>query len=106
MFKQSEKKHKLTQAQLGEILHISRGAIGTYERGASLPEITTLKSMCEYFHVTLEYLLDFSDQRTYEIGNEEILKLFYTLPEDKRTNFSELLEAYVFWINNKDKKEP
>ena len=62
--------------------------------------------MCEYFHVTLQYLLDFSDQRTYEIENEEILKLFYTLPEDKRTNFSELLEAYVFWINNKDKKEP
>ena len=47
---------KLTQSELGEKLNFSDKSVSKWEKGESLPDIVTLKKMCDIFGVTLNDL--------------------------------------------------
>ena len=47
----------MTQLELAQKLHYSDKAVSKWERGESVPEISTLKSLAELFSVTVDYLL-------------------------------------------------
>ena len=47
----------VTQAQLAEYLGVSFQSISKWENGVSLPDITHLPRMAEYFKVSVDYLL-------------------------------------------------
>lgn len=48
----------LTQAELGALLNYSDKTISKWERGESLPDVTVLKQLADYFKVSVDYLLD------------------------------------------------
>lgn len=47
----------LTQLKLAEALNYSDKAVSKWERGEALPDVTVLKSIADYFGVTVDYLL-------------------------------------------------
>lgn len=47
---------KLTQTELGEKLNFSDKSVSKWEKGESLPDIVTLKKMCDIFNITLNDL--------------------------------------------------
>ena len=47
----------MTQLELAEKLHYSDKSVSKWEKGDSLPEISTLVSVAEIFEVTLDYLI-------------------------------------------------
>ncbi len=47
----------IKQSELAEILGISTSAVGMYEQNRREPDITALKTISEYFGVSLDYLL-------------------------------------------------
>ena len=47
-------KEKLTQQQLGNVLHLSRNAISNYELGKQEPSLETLKNIAHFFGVTVD----------------------------------------------------
>lgn len=47
----------MTQLELAEHLNYSDKAISKWERGESIPDITTLKAVADYFAVSVDYLL-------------------------------------------------
>lgn len=47
----------MTQLDLAEHLHYSDKAVSKWERGESVPEISTLKAIADLFGVTLDYLV-------------------------------------------------
>ena len=47
----------MTQLELAEQLHYSDKAVSKWERGESVPEITTLKAIADLFGVTLDHLV-------------------------------------------------
>ena len=49
-------KNGMTQLELADRLHYSDKAVSKWERGESVPEISTLKAISELFGVTLDYL--------------------------------------------------
>lgn len=49
---------QMTQAELGKALGISPSAIGMYEQGRRMPDVPTLKKISAYFKVSLDYLLN------------------------------------------------
>ena len=102
------KEHHFTHEQFGEIFNITKGMVGTYERGDRLPDIDVLKSMCKYFNVSLEYITDYTDQRNYDSTNEEIVKLYYALPPKEREAILILARdcAEFYKMQNKRKEEP
>ncbi|MDY4849354.1 MAG: helix-turn-helix transcriptional regulator [Bacilli bacterium] len=50
------KKKQLTQIELAHIFNYSDKAVSKWELGATLPDIETLKNLCDYYGVTLDYL--------------------------------------------------
>jgi uncharacterized protein YjbI with pentapeptide repeats len=52
---EARKKMNISQAQLAQRLFISAQAVGKWERGASMPDITTFNSLAEILGVDLNY---------------------------------------------------
>lgn len=50
-------KNKLTQAELGKILNLSRSTISNYEAGKMQPSIGTIIEISKYFKITIDSLL-------------------------------------------------
>lgn len=50
-------KNKLTQVELGSMLHLSRSAISNYEQGKMEPSIDTIINISEIFKVSTDELL-------------------------------------------------
>ena len=48
----------LTQLELAEQLHYSDKAVSKWERGESVPEISTLMAIADLFGVTLDHLVN------------------------------------------------
>lgn len=46
------------QKQLAAYLHVSVGTISNYENGVHSPDLKTLCKLANYFHVSVDYLLD------------------------------------------------
>lgn len=58
----ARKKQKLTQKQLGDILHVSDRTISKWERDAGYPDITFLMPLAEALHIDVELLLAPKDE--------------------------------------------
>lgn len=52
---EARKKQNLSQAELGRLISISPQAVGKWERGESMPDITTLNRLAEILGVDLNY---------------------------------------------------
>ena len=50
------KQRKLTQLELAEKLNYSDKAVSKWEQGATTPDLETLKQLCDFYGVTLDYL--------------------------------------------------
>lgn len=65
-------KRNLDQAQLGEILNLSKSTISAYERDTRSPNPELIVSIAEYFNVTTDYLLRGDIRPQNEIIDEEV----------------------------------
>jgi uncharacterized protein YjbI with pentapeptide repeats len=62
---EARKKHNLSQAELASQVSISPQAVGKWERGESMPDISTLHKLAEIFRVDLNYFSEvFHDNET------------------------------------------
>lgn len=74
--KQLRKEMKKTQADMAEIIGVSRPAYTAYELGNREPDYQTLERLAEIFGVTVDYLLGKSDSKSLTADG-------YTLKEEK-----------------------
>ncbi len=51
------KREKITQAELAEKINYSDKAVSKWERGESIPDVAVLKSIGDYFGVTIDFLV-------------------------------------------------
>lgn len=52
----------VTQADIAKLINASKMAISHWEKGNSEPSIEQLKILAEYFNVSIDYLVGFSDE--------------------------------------------
>ena len=52
---------KISQAEIGKLLNMSKMAVSHWEKGNSEPSIEQLKILAKYFDVSVDYLIGFSD---------------------------------------------
>lgn len=69
----------LTQKQLAHILNMAPSTLGGYVQGTSEPDVDTLKRIASYFQVSMDYLLDFSQNEASVPGEQELLRIFRAL---------------------------
>lgn len=91
---------KLSQQKLAEQFGLSQQSIYKYENNLSEPDIQTLKNFADFFHTTIDTLVDYQSD-TYtdtpsSLSPEEshILHLYNNLPHDIQQHITALLEAY------------
>lgn len=63
---EARKKNNLSQAELAQKVSISPQAVGKWERGESMPDITTLNRLAEIFGLDLNYFSDTFQSVKYE----------------------------------------
>lgn len=97
--KELRKEKKATQQEIANLLGITRGAYANIENGRREPDIETLIKLADYFHVSVDYLLD-----RYEIPrlkfvdyNENLHPIDLSLFGDKFNTFTfqNLLSKFV-----------
>ena len=80
---EARKKTNISQAQLAQQLFISSQAVGKWERGESMPDITTFNRMAQVLGVDLNY---FSDSFP-PVGNEGAVADATAVQPDKKPNW-------------------
>jgi uncharacterized protein YjbI with pentapeptide repeats len=80
----ARKNSKLSQAELAQQVSISAQAVGKWERGESMPDITTLNRVAEILGVDLNYFSErFQGPATEQTYNEPLAQQTVELPETK-----------------------
>jgi transcriptional regulator with XRE-family HTH domain len=62
--KELRKKNNLTQTELSEAMHTTKGTVSIWERGVRKPDFVMFEQLADYFDVSLDYLLGNSDDAT------------------------------------------
>lgn len=60
--------HDLSQAQVAEILGSTKNQVGKYERGEQELPIRHLVTLCNYYHVSADYVLGLSQGLPYGLS--------------------------------------
>lgn len=68
-FRELRKERKFNQDKMGEILGVTRRTICNYESGVYYPDFKNLLLIAEYFQVSLDYLVGWSDKREIDKGD-------------------------------------
>jgi uncharacterized protein YjbI with pentapeptide repeats len=82
---EARKKINLSQAELAQQVSISPQAVGKWERGESMPDITTLNRLAEIFGVDLNYFSDnFQLSETAMTTNDKLNQHTLEMPTPKQ----------------------
>lgn len=73
--KELRKLKKLSQQELADSLNISRESICKYEKGDQEASYQTLKRIAKFFNVSIDYLLDTTDDNLIVISKDDLLML-------------------------------
>ena len=60
--------HDLSQAQIAAILGSTKNQVGKYERGEQEMPIKHLITLCEYYHVSADYVLGLPKNMPYGLS--------------------------------------
>lgn len=58
------KNNNYTQEQLAELLNVSRQVVSKWESGESTPDVARLQALAELYHVTIDTLVNYTDEGT------------------------------------------
>lgn len=85
----------MTQKELAIQLNIAPSTIGSYVQNTREPDFATLKLLAEYFHVTTDYLLDHFSGKVIDHQEDELLRIFRSLPDDQKAICLEQCRVFV-----------
>ena len=114
VLKELRKRKKMTQQELGDVIHVSKVSISGYENSNRFPDTETLEKIADFFEVSVDYLLgrDVPDWAT----NEDVLDLQDMLnsnvnmayggehlTEEEKQRVKDVLTG-IFWEKLQEKK--
>src|ERR1700754_3520767 len=88
---EARKKINISQAQLAQFLFISPQAVGKWERGESMPDITTFNRLAEILGVDLNH---FSEN--LQSANDETA---FKMPIDRTSDIEQMAQEHEVRIN-------
>lgn len=106
--KKLREKKKLNQIALSMKIGVSQEIISQYELGTTLPTVTNLIKLADYFNCSLEYLLGMtnnpnriSDLNKSDLEKNTLFEKYISLNKESRKLFDNFLE---FLTTNNNKK--
>ena len=77
----------LTQKQLSKDLHMASSTLGHYVRNLREPDYDTLKRIAAYFHVSIDYLLNYQQKQGESQAEDMLLRAFHQMPPAQQRIF-------------------
>lgn len=90
---QLRKEHQLTQQDLGTILGISKSSISNFERQIEIPDFDILRTLANYFNVSLGHLLGTSN---YTLANSFNADHTEDLPKEAQQDIYDFTQYLKF----------
>lgn len=115
IIKQLRKEKGITQEELGKIINVQKSAISKYETGRATPDLETIKTLANFFNVSIDYLLNNNIEETSNKKKPKDLAKFlddteimfdgeiYKLSDADKQKLRNALE-FVFWDAKKENK--
>lgn len=86
----------LTQEELAKITGISFPTISRYENGIrDEPKLTILKTLANYFDVTIDYLVGDTDVKDTNFTPSEVARIFNELDDDDKRILMDLAKTLL-----------
>lgn len=85
----------ITQKQFANDLNIAPSTIGGYVQGVSEPDFETLKRIALYFNVSADYLLNIPENKTNNLAEEELLRVFRSMTNEQQQLYIEQGKVFV-----------
>lgn len=103
--KELREEKNISQLELAKKLNLTQQSISLYEKGDREPSIDVLKSIANFFNVSLDYLLGKSDIRNYDEDEKEFRFAFHK--EIEGMTDEEIKDALRFYkeMKNRIKEE-
>lgn len=57
------KLHNTTQENLAEVIAVSRQTVAKWEKGESIPDVISCKKIAEFFHISVDTLLNYDESK-------------------------------------------
>ena len=94
--KELRKERGLTQDELSKLSGISFPTISRYENGQrDEPKLTILKTLANYFDVTIDYLVGDTDIKETNFTSDEIGRIFNNLDDDDKRILMDLAKTLL-----------
>ena len=86
---------KMTQAIASERMNIGRSTLNNYENGIREPSIDTLKSIADFYDVTVDYLLGRTEDSTSRLthGQQLLLQASKNATDEEIEQAIKIIEA-------------
>ena len=99
--KELREEKNISQLELAKKLNLTQQSISLYEKGDREPSIDVLKSIANFFNVSLDYLLGKSDIRNYDEDEKEFRFAYHK--ETEGMTDEEIKDALRFYKEMKKK---
>lgn len=87
--KELRKNNKITQIEFCKAFNISQSTMSLWEKNKREPESKTLKQIANYFHVSIDYLMDNENS----IKENELVKLERKLKKEDKERLITVIKA-------------
>ena len=90
----------ISQKQLADVIQVSQQSINKYENHDVQPDLQTLIHLADYFNVSVDYLIEHSNQPQgagfppYTSEELFLLKMYRTLDDDEKQSIMLVLGNY------------
>lgn len=105
--KELRKEQNLTQEEIGELCEVGKTTISNWENNITQPPFEIVKRLAQYFGVTIDYLLNFTQE---DMDNMEKLKQAlkqagmwdYSMNDMSREDFEKAMKIVAMLKEKKD----
>lgn len=92
---------ELTQKEVAKQLNIAPSTLGSYVQNVREPDFSTIRLIAEYFHVSIDYLLDYNPNPKSTWHENELLRIFRSLTKEQQYICIEQCKVFVRMNNGK-----
>ena len=85
----------MTQKELANQLNIAPSTVGSYVQNTREQDFATLKSLANYFNVSIDYLLDNYTEQAADHQEAELLRIFRSLSDEQKSICVEQCRAFI-----------